>query len=362
MDQYKFNRVKGLIEKFAQGREVVFWGKHSAMYSSFSEHGIHVSKIFTSNKKILNENHTEVYPYTELKGTVEQYYVVMPFTFDKTMQSETLDRFGYSEFKDYCYFDTDRKLLKQDDGPLYKDTDGNTVSGNFSQVQIIMEGCCNQIEVDESCKNLSIVVKGSGNRIKIGKTDFRTDSTGRNHITISGSDNKLLFNDTCRFTNCNIMLFSDCHVEVGEKSTFASGFTMYLHDFSNCYIGRDCMFSFDACVQCGDGHSIFDIDTEQNINSNVEWLEKHSCLSEINVGDHVWVGRNAMILGEGKGKSTRISNGSIVGAKSLVKGVFSNNVILAGSPAKTIRKNVAWSRKNESSDINDCMGYTVPTE
>lgn len=119
------------------------------------------------------------------------------------------------------------------------------------------------------------------------------------------------------------------------------------------------MFSFDIIVQTGDGHSIFDIKTGKNINSNKK-MKEENILYKIELGDHVWVGRCGLILGSMK--PTVIGSGSIVGAQSVVKGKFPNNVILAGTPAKVIKKDIAWSRKNMADNMEDCNGYSENTK
>lgn len=64
----------------------------------------------------------------------------------------------------------------------------------------------------------------------------------------------------------------------------------------------------------------------------------------------------------GGGKSVSIGNGSVVGAKAFVKSSFPNNCSIAGVPAKIIKNNIAWSRKNFSEDIKDCGKYASLTE
>jgi acetyltransferase, cysE/lacA/lpxA/nodL family len=55
----------------------------------------------------------------------------------------------------------------------------------------------------------------------------------------------------------------------------------------------------------------------------------------------VWVAYGATIWG-----GTKIGSGSIVGAFSVVKKQFPNNCVIAGVPAKVIRKDVFWERNN----------------
>ncbi len=50
--------------------------------------------------------------------------------------------------------------------------------------------------------------------------------------------------------------------------------------------------------------------------------------------------------------NTDIADGSIIGAKSLVKNKFPNNCIAGGNPAKIIKTDVAWSRGYGDTDIN----------
>lgn len=60
--------------------------------------------------------------------------------------------------------------------------------------------------------------------------------------------------------------------------------------------------------------------------------------SPVYIGNHVWVGAYADIL-----KGARIQDGSIVGYRSLVIHAFEEkNALIAGSPAKLIRKNADW--------------------
>ena len=51
------------------------------------------------------------------------------------------------------------------------------------------------------------------------------------------------------------------------------------------------------------------------------------------IGDRVWIGENAVILA-----GSKIGNGCIIGANSVVSGEFRDNTIIAGSPAKVIKE------------------------
>ena len=55
------------------------------------------------------------------------------------------------------------------------------------------------------------------------------------------------------------------------------------------------------------------------------------------IGDHVWIGKNALIL-----KGVTIGNGAIVAAGSVVVKDVSAKTLVAGNPAKVIKDNVEW--------------------
>lgn len=61
------------------------------------------------------------------------------------------------------------------------------------------------------------------------------------------------------------------------------------------------------------------------------------------IGENVWIGENAVILGP-----ATIGRGAIIGANSVVRGVIPANTIVAGAPAKPIKifnsKTLTWEK------------------
>lgn len=149
-------------------------------------------------------------------------------------------------------------------------------------------------------------------------------------------------------------MFGECRLEIGRKSTFNWNNRFLLHKNSTVIIGEDCMFGIDTFIHSGDGHSIFDLDTQKNTNS---FADDDMELAEyrIVIHNHVWLGRNSTVICNNK--ITEIGEGSVVGLGSLVKGYFPNNVIIAGVPAKIKKDNVAWARKPRTNNISDCGDY-----
>ena len=78
-----------------------------------------------------------------------------------------------------------------------------------------------------------------------------------------------------------------------------------------------------------DGHSIFQ--NEKLINPS----------SNIHISNNVWICQNVKIL-----KGTYVGSNSVVALNALVSsGTYENNVILAGIPAKIIKRNITWNKE-----------------
>ena len=92
------------------------------------------------------------------------------------------------------------------------------------------------------------------------------------------------------------------------------------------------MFSASIYIRSSDGHAIYDNDTKQVINKP----------ENLYIGNHVWLCNGATIL-----KNTVISDNSIVAKNSVVtKKFYEKNIIIAGIPAKKVKGNINWDRKN----------------
>src|SRR5699024_10986885 len=99
------------------------------------------------------------------------------------------------------------------------------------------------------------------------------------------------------------------------------------------HIGNDVMFASDNELRADDGHPIFDVRTGARVNVS----------SSITIGNHVWLARRAVLLG-----GAAVGDGSVVGYGAVVTRQFANNVVVAGVPAREVRRDVAWERPHLS--------------
>lgn len=103
-----------------------------------------------------------------------------------------------------------------------------------------------------------------------------------------------------------------------------SGSTIYAR--REITIGNHVLIGANTKILDNDFHPL---ETEAR---NAGDFSKLTC-KPVRIGNNVFIGCNCLIL-----KGTEIGEGSIVGAGSVVCGKFPANVVIAGNPAKVIRK------------------------
>lgn len=251
----------------------------------------------------------------------------------------------------------DIRLDKKEDS--YMDQHGNCIhflGGGDCNVRIMIEGNDNIIELGKGLvvsDQLNLQIRGDRHHIKINEN---VKFIGDCIINFMNEGMNLQIGEACIFNGIEIDGFGNSFISIGAKCTFSSNNIIYCHPFSKVLIGEDSMMSKDIIIQTGDGHTIFDLDEGKNINTDSRNVVD-GYLYEITLGNHVWVGRRVYILGG----RTEIGEGAVLGAQSLLKGNYPNNVVIAGDPARVLRKNIAWSRRPATVNIADCAGYIKRT-
>ncbi len=179
------------------------------------------------------------------------------------------------------------------------------IPDDVADIQInYFAGNNNIIYLSENSKYKINYIIGDNNTLKLGKTEQTSDIT----IELKGNDSVLYSGDSDYY-------FRSVKLKIeGDKK--------------NLIIGKDCMFSYGIEIWTGDGHPIYDITQNKRINQP----------KDVIIGNHVWIGRNASVH-----KGAVIPDGCVVGANSFVTHKFEEpNTIIAGTPAKVIRRNIRW--------------------
>ena len=122
-----------------------------------------------------------------------------------------------------------------------------------------------------------------------------------------------------------------CRFYVGENATVEIGEGGHITGISNfiisnkLIIGSDCSISWN-CQFLDSDHQF------------IKYAGKKEKQNEIIIGNHVWVGSGSQIY-----KGTKIADGCVIAANSIVRGEFNvPNALIAGNPARIIRENIQW--------------------
>jgi acetyltransferase-like isoleucine patch superfamily enzyme len=133
-------------------------------------------------------------------------------------------------------------------------------------------------------------------------------------------------------TNRNVLINRGCRFDIGENALLEIGECSSINPFTKIIIqhglsiGKDCSISWNCQFLDEDFHAV-------NYNDKEEISEK-----QIVIGDRTWIGSNVFIY-----KGVVIGNDCVIASNSVVKHAFvENNVLIAGNPAKIIKKNIYW--------------------
>jgi acetyltransferase-like isoleucine patch superfamily enzyme len=115
---------------------------------------------------------------------------------------------------------------------------------------------------------------------------------------------------------------------IGENCEM--GDNMHIVAYEKVEIGRNVLIASKVFIS-DTNHGVY-----KGYNSSTPFEapnERKLITLPIIIGNNVWVGENAVILA-----GSVIGNGCIIGANAVVKGKFNDNCIIAGVPAKVIKK------------------------
>lgn len=123
-------------------------------------------------------------------------------------------------------------------------------------------------------------------------------------------------------------IYSGGKIYVNPKSVLKLGSGYINHNvnisvFSEIVIGDGCVISENVTIRDSDNHRIIGSD--------------RSITAPIKIGDHVWIGMNAVIL-----KGVTIGDGAIIAAGAVVAQDVPAHSLAAGVPAKIIKQDVSW--------------------
>lgn len=128
--------------------------------------------------------------------------------------------------------------------------------------------------------------------------------------------------------NGDFSIYNGGHVVIMDNATLnlGSGYinrNTKIRCFHEITIGQNVAISENVSIWDSDAHQII--------------RDDYKLTAPINIGDHVWIGMNSVIL-----KGVTLGDGCIVAAGSIVNKSFPAKCLIGGIPAKIIKENVAW--------------------
>ena len=347
--------IAEIINQHKKDRRLVFWGDNPSFRAFLSKYyGIDVEFVLTIDPK--NVNNTSIKLFDEIKNKAADYYVVVMGKSFSLADYQKFLEYGFKPINDFIYRMINPIIINNYDlSKGYSDIFGNRIAKSNGIVKrIILRGYNNHIIIKPNVWNLNNLIIDLSANSSVSIDSHANFTQPNTRIETKGYDGtaKVSIGYGCIFMDTLFRLFvhkNESSILINKNTTFGEQMSLRANQGKKIIIGKDCMFSSQIELLAGDGHTIIDLKTSQPINL---FGEPGNFKNHIVLGNHVWVGYRSFIMA-----GTNIGDGSIIGAQSVVKGRFPNNCSIAGSPAKLIRNDIAWSRDMITTDINRCGGY-----
>jgi acetyltransferase-like isoleucine patch superfamily enzyme len=155
-------------------------------------------------------------------------------------------------------------------------------------------------------RRMEITIEGEGNACLLGHSRF----SSRYNIQIRARDSGLLVGRDCSGRGIKFQLDGQ-----GRRLV----------------MGRGCMMGPGVTIRTSDSHGIVDLATGAHTNPP----------RDVRIGDHVWLSHEAMVL-----RGVTIGAGSVVAMRGLVTRNVPPRCLVAGIPARVVRREVSWTRES----------------
>lgn len=167
------------------------------------------------------------------------------------------------------------------------------------------------IEYGKNCSfyGLPVIVKTGGATMSFGDgvvcvSSFLSNLVGlyQRSIILARAGSKVVLEDNVRMSG--VTIYARESIRIGKHTSIGGNVKIFDHDF----------------------HPIDPQERLEHPNSGMK-------TKPVDIGENVFIGVNAIIL-----KGSKIGNNCVIGAGSVVASQFEDNCVIAGNPARVIRK------------------------
>ena len=132
-------------------------------------------------------------------------------------------------------------------------------------------------------------------------------------------------------------LRSAAAVVVGDGGTLTIGGTVSILRGIMCReriaFGADCLVGYGSTISDSDEHEVI----AQRDSLGRTYRDQSHVVASVQIEDHVWIGAQAIVL-----KGVTIGAHAVVGAGSVVTHPVGSGELVAGTPARVLRRDISW--------------------
>ncbi|WP_197093114.1 acyltransferase [Methylobacterium aquaticum] len=193
-------------------------------------------------------------------------------------------------------------------------------------IHVSMESPNNLVDIDAAfldAGNGHISIAGENNVVRIARQRI----AGTVFFSVAGGARIELGDDGILGTLSIHAVAEGAQIVIGRGLGINGMVQITSHERASIRIGNFCLFAPDVTIMASDVHKILDRKSGRRLNPALD----------VTIEDKVWIAPRAVVL-----RGAHIRSESVVGWGSVVNGSFPPNSLLAGMPAKVVRKNIRW--------------------